>query len=388
MQIFKFPSEENKTILALGAESAGNFCIFDKDKIYLSNDFGDLLEADNFKKFKKNLLLFLNKNKLKPQIIISDLHPLMETTLWAHALAKKYKARHIKVQHHHAHIFTSIGDKIINNPSYKIPSTIYGIALDGTGYGENGKIWGGELFQLKMQNSKLKVLNRIGGLENQLMLGGELAIKEPARLLISILSNFLSKKEIYSFVKKHYTKKEFEILYAQLKQNFNCLETSSAGRVLDAISLLLGFSKNQRTYKHAATILLEKNSTKPYSDIKPVILKNYKLKIDSKFNPPAGGQNSKFILQTTPLFKYLIKNTDKDRARLAATAQLYIARGLAELINKSADKKKSPVFVSGGLSKNKIISNYFRKKEFYQTQIIPCGDAGLSFGQIIYYLLK
>ena len=218
------------------------------------------------------------------------------------------------------------------------------------------------------------------------MLGGELAIKESARMLIPILLNFLSKKEVFAIVEKYYTENEFEVLYVQLKQNFNCLETSSAGRILDAVSILLGFCQNRRDFKHQATVLLEKNSTRPYLNIKPFILKisenntflkNYKSKI-----------NSKFILQTTPLFGYLAKNINKDKAKLAATAQLYLARGFSELINKSAIEKNPSVFVSGGLSKNKIISDYFHRQGFYQTQIIPCGDAGLSFGQIIYYLLS
>ena len=388
MQIFDFPSKENKTLLALGAESAGNFSVFKNGKIYFSKDFNDLSDENNFKNFKKELLSFLRKENLRPEVIVSDLHPLFKTTLWAEKLSKKHKAQYIQVQHHHAHISASVGDRIINNPSYKIPDSIYGIALDGTGYGEDGEIWGGELFQLKMQNSKLKVLNRIGSLENQIMLGGELAIKEPARMLIPILLNFLSKKEVFAIVEKYYTENEFEVLYVQLKQNFNCLETSSAGRILDAVSILLGFCQNQRDLKHQATILLEKSSTRPYLNIKPVILKNYKSKIDSKFNLPAGGQNSEFVLQTTPLFGYLAKNINKDKAKLAATAQLYLARGFSELINKSAIEKNPSVFVSGGLSKNKIISDYFHRQGFYQTQIIPCGDAGLSFGQIIYYLLS
>ncbi|MEF3692526.1 MAG: hypothetical protein V3574_05740 [Candidatus Moraniibacteriota bacterium] len=369
MRIFDFPSEENKIVLALGAESAGNFSVFKNGKIYFSEDFHDLSDEKNFKNFKKKLLSFLKKENIKPAIIISDLHPLFRTTYWAEKLSQKYQARHIRVQHHYAHVFSSIGDKLIMDRKYKTPEMLYGIALDGTGYGEDDRIWGGELFQLKIKNSKLEVLDRIGSLENQIMLGGELAVKEPARMLISILSDFLSSKEVYPLVKKYYSAAEFKILSAQLKQNFNCLETSGAGRVLDAVSILLGFSENRRDFKHQATLLLEKNSTRPYSDIKPALLKN-----------------SRLILRITPLFKYLIQNIRRDKSRLGATAQYYLARGLTNMINKSIAQKNPPVFVSGGLSKNKIISDYFRRQGFYQPQIIPYGDAGLSFGQIFFYL--
>jgi len=408
MNIFDLPIKNRTVILALGAESAGNFSVFKKNKIYSSKDFGDLLDNKNFNIFKKEVLSFLEKEKIKPNLIITDLHPLMRTTLWGEILAKKLKARHIRVQHHHAHIFASIGDKIIHDTSYKTPSKIhrtcpaiarqfYGVAMDGTGFGIDEKIWGGEVFKLKMKNEKLKITERIGGLENQMMIGGELAIKEPARMLISILAKILSKKEVYGFVKKYYSKNEFNLIYTQLNQNFNCLETSSTGRILDAVSLLLGFCENKRTYKHEASILLEKNSTKPYLDIKPIVLKNsgdktslanYTLKIDSKFKtclPVGKVQNSKFVLRNTPLFEYLIKNITKDKARLAATAQLYIARGLLEII-KLDSKNEPQLFIAGGIGKNKIISQYLVTNGAYQNKKIPLGDEGLSFGQIFYYL--
>ncbi|MFZ2154382.1 MAG: hypothetical protein WAV16_04080, partial [Candidatus Moraniibacteriota bacterium] len=372
MQTFTFPTKNTRTVLALGAESAGNFSIFNKNKIYFSPDFGDLLEEKSWLAFQEAVLAFIKKERLTPDIILTDLHPLMKTTLWGKELAKKFKAQHIQIQHHHAHIFCAIGESFLplplskgetgkelsQIPSYQLPATSYGITLDGTGYGTDEKIWGGEVFEIssaqytisnKITNPNDKIskqnlhIERIGHLENQTLLGGELAIQEPARMLLSILikisrknhpsSIINQKKFIYNFVKKYYTQNEFELLYNQLEQNFNCVETSSTGRVLDAVSLLLGFCNNKRKYKHEPIDLLEKNSTIPYKNLKPKIIKikdkyypleNSLLKIDSKFEI----QNSKLILNTTILFKYLINNLHRDKSRLAATAQLYIAQGL------------------------------------------------------------
>ncbi len=389
MKIFLFPAKNKSVILSLGAESAGNFSVFQNGKIYFSEDFGDLFEEENFAKFKKAVLDFLKKDKIKPDVILTDLHPLMKTTLWGEKLAKKFQATHLQVQHHHAHIFSSIGDRFIHDTSYIIPDTFYGIAMDGTGYGEDEKIWGGEVLKAKSQKSKVKSIKRIGYLENQLLLGSELAIREPARMLISILSKFLAKEEVYIFVKKYYTKNEFELLYNQLQGNFNCAETSSTGRVLDAISLLLGFCGNERKYKHEPIDLLEKNSTEPYSDLKSKIIR------------VGDGQ---FILDTSYLFNYAISALGgsasggnylhkKDVHRLAATAQLYIAEGLYEIVQKSKVKSQKssnifPIFASGGIANNKIIADYFASKNIYLNNIIPCGDAGLSFGQVVWYSLN
>jgi hydrogenase maturation protein HypF len=395
MQTYQFPHKIKKSILALGAESEGNFCFFAQGKIYFSESFGDLLEEKNWQEYQKAVLEFLKKNKFKPDLIITDLHPLYLTSVWGETLGKKYKAKHIRVQHHLAHIFSAIGDKIIHNTLYNIPDTFYGLAMDGTGYGEDGKIWGGEVFELS--NKKIA---RIGHLENQILIGGDLAVREPARMLISILDKVFSispspfgrgwrgapgegkgelsqKDTIYRFVKKYYSKNEFELIHNQLKQSFNCLATSSTGRVLDAASILLGFCGNERKYKHEPIALLEANSGKPYVDIKPKIILSQ-------------GQQ---ILNTTFLFKYLIKNLHKDKKRLAATAQLYVAQGLWKIIARqktelsSEASELSSVF-SGGIANNKIISEYLISKGAYASDEIPRGDAGLSFGQIVYYLFS
>ncbi len=412
MNIFPFPQKTKTAILALGAESDGNFCFFAQNKIHFSESFGDLLDEKNWTTYQKAVLDYLKKNKLKPKIILTDLHPHYLTTIWGEELAKKYKARHVQVQHHIAHIFSAIGDYMINYGTcpVKRDSVFYGVAADGTGYGADEKIWGGEIFELKKQETRKRqrekgnlIIERIGQLENQILIGGDLAVKEPARMLISILDKVFSapssplgrgchehvtgegkgelkrKDHIYSFIKKYYTKNEFELIYSQLKQNFNCLETSSTGRVLDATSLLLGFCKNEREHKHAPIGLLEINSTKPYTNIKPEIIFDEKEK--------------KYILQTTPLFQYLIKNTHRDKKRLAATTQLYVASGLYEIIKQASripnTRYQIPdTFFAGGIANNKIISSYLESKNIHANKKIPRGDAGLSFGQVVYFLLN
>ena len=469
MQTYQIPINHKKIILALGAESAGNFSLWENGTMNFSQDFGDLANEQNFANFKTQLLKFLKNQKIKPDLILSDLHPLFETTKLAQKLAKKYKAQYLPVQHHHAHIFSAVGEQIIEHGAFNmehemknnkqlclcedvlirsnpeccqatyfplrpgriamtksiIPHTILGIACDGTGLGTDGKIWGGEVFTMtnnqkttnnKTQNSRLQI-TRIGHLENQILLGGEMAIQEPARMLIAILkkipryktqdtnknqtpktklqkfpeNNGSDKLFAYNFVKRFYTPNEFEVLWNQLEQNFNCLETSSTARMLDAVSVLLGFSDNERHSKHGPIALLEKNSTKPYLDIKPKI-SNYKLQIP----------NELFILDTTYLFEYLIKNFHRDKKRLAATAQKYIADGMLKIIKtchpelvSGSKAREIPdqvrndkrVFASGGMTSNKIISEIMEKQGFYLNKKIPRGDAGLSFGQIIFYLL-
>lgn len=350
------------SILALGAESSGNFSIYDNGSIYFSKDYGDLLNDENFKIFQNDILQYIKKTKLLPKIIVTDMHPLYKTTIWGEALSRKLETKHFQVQHHLAHIFSAlVGSKKFNS--------FTGLAMDGTGYGLDKKIWGGEVFSFELQKHRIKNIERIGHLENQTLIGGDLAIREPARMLISVLSKFLEKNRIYDFIKGYYNKNQFEALYNQLQQKFNCEETSSTGRILDAASVLLGFSENKRGYKHESIDLLEKNSTTPYDNLKTEILKT----------------SNGSTLSTTNLFKYLIENIDKDKKRLAATAQIYIAKGLYEI---ASDSHPSSIYFAGGIANNKIISSYLESKGVFINKKIPRGDAGISLGQIVYYLLK
>jgi hydrogenase maturation protein HypF len=363
MKVFNTQFKNIKTILALGAESAGNFSFYDKGKISFSEDSGDLMIEKNFQKFQKAVLDFIAKSG-KPDVIISDMHPLFHTTKWGKELANNFDAEFVQVQHHLAHIYSTIGEFMVNR--HDLPKEFIGIACDGTGYGFDEKVWGGEIFYFS--NGKER---RIGHLENQILIGGELAIKEPARILISILGKFMGKSEVYEFVKDFYNNNEYELLYNQWKEGFNCIETSSAGRVLDAASVLLGFSGNERDYKHAPIDLLEKNSSKSY-EIEPEIRE-----IDGVF-----------ILQTTSLFEYLVHNIDKDKKRLAATAQMYLGKGLWDICRRHHPEQsnKLKILFVGGVANNKIISKYLVEKEIIVSNEIPRGDAGISFGQITYYL--
>lgn len=371
MKTYKINITTPHTILSLGPESAGNFSVYVNGTVYSSEDYGDLLDDARFAQFQKAVLDFLTKEKIRPDVILTDLHPLYKTTAWGEELARKFKAIHKHIQHHYAHIFSAIGEEYIHNQ--KPPSHFYGITLDGTGYGTDERIWGGEIFEITKNTAKKYTIKRIGQLENQTMIGGDLTIREPARMLISLLAKVKSDKNfVYSYVKKYYDQNHFELLWNQLQQNFNCQETSSTGRILDATSVLLGFAQNKRGYKHEPTILLEQNTDLPYKNLRPYITQS------------DGGS---FLLSTTALFDYLTKNIHKDKKRLSATAQLYIAHGLHEIIKKHDVSKH--VYLSGGISTNKIISNYFAFTKMLQNEksTVARGDSGLSFGQIMYHLL-
>ncbi len=203
------PIKSDQNILALGAEFDTRLALYRNGGIVFSGNIGELAnDAQRYEKFVSNFLeTHCNTSRRrKPDVIITDLHPLYNSRLFGERLAKKLKIPHIAVQHHIAHIFSAVADFVMHNTGYKIRDTdFYGIACDGTGYGSDGNIWGGEVFRI------CKNITRIGHLEEQYLIGGEMAVEEPARMVISILSKILSEEKIFKYVKKYYSAKDFNL---------------------------------------------------------------------------------------------------------------------------------------------------------------------------------
>jgi len=338
----------NKQILALGAEMMNTFCIYREGNAILSGHIGNTRNMRTFEYSKKIINKFLNFTKTKPEVLISDLHPEYNTSKYARELSEKLNIPLIKVQHHKAHVYSAAAEHELDD--------FAGIACDGLGYGTDGKIWGGEVFH----NNE-----RIGSLEEHVMLGGDSSVKNPPKMLIGILMKFLDENEVKKIMikLKYYKNNEINLLHNQYKENFNCLKTTSMGRVLDAASALLGIC-DKRTYDGEPAMMLESSSGEPYY-LKPVIKKE-----------------DRWVLKTTPVFEYLIENIDKDKERLAATVQYYIAKGLFEI----AEKYKKPIVFSGGCAYNRLMTGYLVGKGVYLNEKVPAGDGGISFGQVAYFL--
>jgi hydrogenase maturation protein HypF len=375
MQTFSLKIKTDKKILALGAELDSAFGYYYKGKVTLSDNIANTANNPILLEKKINTLCrdALQCVSSTPDYILTDLNPEYNTFKVGANLAKKWQIPHIKIQHHHAHIFSAIFEHYLLEQTPDIPNQLIGIACDGTGYGTDKTIWGGEIFTVGAY-CHTPSITRIGHLEQQKLLGGQLAIEEPARMLISILAKFLNQEDLYKTVKTFYSQNDYNLLYSQLQQNFNCQKTTSCARILDAACALL-FKCNERKFKHQAAKILEKNSSKPYDDIKPEI-KN---------------KNNIFILKTTPLFEYLIKNLNKDKKRLAATAHYYIANGLLEITEKfnpaaAGQNSIPPIIFSGGMANNKIFRKYFEEKNFLLNKKTESGDPGISLGQIAYFL--
>ncbi len=354
----------DKKILSLGAELNVTFSIYKYGKCITSPHIGDVDNEACLTHLKQTLFKFLRMLKVKPEIVVCDLHPGYLTSSLAEDLASKFKAKLVKVQHHEAHAFSLMAEKGINN--------IVCIVCDGLGYGNDGNIWGGEVFAIKG-----KEVIRAGRLEYQPMPGGELTIKYPLRMAAGILFKIFgddAKRILAKYENKfRYGRKEITAILNQVINKINTPYTSSTGRILDAISALLGVCY-ERTYEGEPAMKLE------------AIAKGR----DLGFNFNIKKEDNAHVLITSSIIEEVANTINQKNAKdVALSAHLALARGLFEIARRVCKKYDiDKIGFTGGVAYNTIISSELKRLcneenfELYLQTKYPCGDGGISLGQI------
>jgi len=353
----------HRSIVGLGGELNNTSCILQDNKAFISQHIGDIENIETRAFLEKATAHLIRLTNSKIEAIACDLHPKFATTHLAKKLAAVNNWELFQIQHHHAHVAALMLENSI--------SEMVGIVCDGYGYGIDGEAWGGEIF-FSTRNSN--IFERLGHLEKQPLLGGDLATQFPIRIAAGILHK---KIDITSWLSENskylpYTKMETELILHQLSTKENILETTSCGRILDAVAAILGVVF-ERSYEGEPAVKLESIAIngKNILNQKPIV-KNH-------------------VLLTTQLLLSIFNCRKQYSARdLAYSAHAYLAEGLAEIaIENALEKGIRNIGFSGGVASNKIMSDIIRKKvesenlNFIVHKQIPPGDGGLSFGQAV-----
>jgi len=357
-----FKASNIRNILACGPNMKNTFCISKEGFLFLSQFNGDLQNLETYEHYKKNIEHFKKIFSFSPQFIAHDMHPGYMSTKYA----LEYNLPKIAVQHHHSHIVSCMFE-------HNLEQKVIGVCFDGTGYGTDGKIWGGEFLIC----NRLE-FTRTAHLDYIKMPGGEKAIKEPWRMAVSYLYKSLStkknKKEVVDMIFELYGKKGIALINI-LTSNINCADTSSMGRLFDAMANIIGIL-DIVTYEGQASIELEAISEMDieeaytYSVIKQdmYIIEPYEIIIEA-LNDRKKGVSAKIIASK---FQNTIVN-------LTISICLRIRQ----------DSGINEVALSGGVFQNsflleKIRYNLKRNKfEVYTNREIPPNDGGVAIGQII-----
>ncbi len=229
-------------IFAGGAELVNCFAIGKGNQAILSQHIGDLKNLETLEFYEESIERFSKLFRFKPELAVMDMHP----DYLSSRFVEKLDIPIVKVQHHHAHIASCMAE-------HKLDEKVIGISFDGTGLGDDGNIWGGEFFACDLENYE-----RINHFEYIPQPGGDGVSKHPWRMLISYLIHYFGIESIsnYEFLFNDINPNEISTIKSIIESNLNCPLTSSAGRLFDSISSLLGICHNA-TYHAEAPMQLE-----------------------------------------------------------------------------------------------------------------------------------
>ncbi|MBR6993634.1 MAG: carbamoyltransferase HypF [Methanobrevibacter sp.] len=346
-------------VLALGPELDVTFSIAKDNIVYPSQHIGNTNKPKTLKFLREAIENMERITKINEfDVIACDMHPHFFTTRLAYELAEKYDAEVMPIQHHHAHSIALANDSSIEE--------MIVIAADGVGYGSDGTSWGGEILY-----TDIKDFERLGHLQPQLMPGGDVATKYPARMLASILNDEDLIKNYSDYFK--YGEIEIKNIFKQIKAGINVGKTTSTGRVLDSMAVALEIC-HERTYEGECSMKLE--SSAYYSTKKldiPIIVEDN-------------------TLNTTEILREVVKlyENGEKKADVAAAGQYAVASGLSELAIMAANKKGiSNIGATGGVFYNEAITDTVKNHienngfNFIQHKNTCAGDGSVSLGQAI-----
>ena len=289
--------------------------------------------------------------------VVHDLHPQFLSTRYAREVAEAAGAELLAVQHHRAHIAAATREECV------------GIAIDGVGYGDDGTVWGGEVFAGQVPH-----LDRVAHLEVVPMPGGDLATRYPERMLYGILPTAGVRDMLAS---RGWSAIELGVLSRQVERGLNVTGTSSTGRVLDAAAALLGICR-ERTYDGEPAMKLESAAYAGRASA-----------WDLEFRRDGGCE----VLSTRSILAeaYRRSAAGERTGDVAASIQYNLARGVAAMAIRAADELGIPrVALSGGVAYNRAIRETIIGEvraaglEAVMNREYPLGDGCISFGQVVY----
>ena len=341
------PRTPHKTILALGSELKNTFGIYYKGNIFLSPYIGDLKNIATKERFDALLATFKRTYELEFTEIIADLHPHFSHT-------KDFEGSSLKrLAHHKAHIYS-----VMCENNLPLNADILGFAFDGTGYGEDSKIWGGEVFGV----CDSKGLKRLYHFDNFAMIGSQNAIKNIYFLAFALLRKYeLSAPSFFG----RFNQNQLKRLEIGLKAA--SVQTSSLGRIFDAVaSIVLGL--DSVSYDAQAPMELEAL---------------YDPSLDVCYEFSVSGE----IISLEGVLKSILAEN------LPSVAATGFINGIAALIAKIAKKHEKSVVLGGGCFANKALLEQTitllkaQNTPYYLPKNLPAGDESIALGQL-YYALK
>ena len=374
-------------VLATGGELKNTFCIGVDSRFYPSAYVGDLEDLRTVNALKETIQRMETLLEVEPSVVVCDMHPKYNSTVVAEELGLPV----LKVQHHYAHILSCMAEN-------DWMEQVIGVSFDGTGYGTDGTIWGGEILLADLDGFR-----RIGSIEPFLQAGGDLSAKEGWRIAVSLIWQISeSKDEAMQIIQKLglCEEKEAKVQLAMLERKINAVESTSAGRLFDGISAILGIRKKS-SFEGEASMALEfaAEAYEKRSGKKKInVLDGQKCLTESADDGRELLLTSRLVRAAVEVVSNIGENAvaeDTFDQDLIEKAAYEFHKGLAEQIVTACIHAKEKTgcqtaALSGGvfqnglllrLTEDGLIANGFH---VLTHQMIPPNDGGIALGQAFY----
>ncbi len=354
-------------LLAVGAQQKNQLALaFGRQRIY-SPYIGDLHSLPMQGHFEQTLATFRDLYDLKPALLVSDCHPGYLSHQWAKGYCRDHNATHLEVQHHHAHLLGVMAEHEITGP-------VLGFTFDGTGLGDDGTLWGGELLI-----ADVKGFDRVAHFAPFKLIGGEAAIREPVRQLLGLLFESYGVEQIRALdiqLIKQLPAGRISNLYQLWQLGRNAPHTSSIGRLFDAVAALLGVIDTP-DYEGEAGLLLEAAALQLAPDEQPF--------------PLAFGlsQSAEGPLQIE--WAELLNTLINEQRKGTATASLAAGfiRAVSNLVVALSERFPGyPVALGGGVFQNRVLMDELvpaleaTGRQVLTSETLPLNDGGIAAGQL------
>ena len=349
-------------ILATGAELKNTFCLTRDHYAFISHHIGDMENYETLQSFEEAIAHYQKLFRINPELIASDMHPDYLSTRFAAQFAQNMNIQNIQIQHHHAHLAACLADN-----QYNKDEPVIGLCYDGTGYGTDGAIWGGEILVGNYVQYQRKFHLRYVPLP-----GGDISIRIPARMALSHLWSYQIDWDYSLPGVAALCMEDKTVLDVQLSRQINTPKTSSMGRLFDAVASLIGV-RHKVSYEGQAAIEMEALVDPDETGYYPVILENG-------------------VIDPKPLFEAIIIDLHENIPIQTLSARFHnsivqLSMDACKLIR--SENNINTVALSGGVWQNKVLlENTIKKLKNEQFDVmihqkIPTNDGGISLGQAL-----
>ena len=369
---FMMSTDWKGQVIAVGGELKNTFCVGVDSRFYPSPYVGDLEDLRTVKALQETIQRFQTLLEVHPQVVVCDLHPKYNSTVVAEELGYPV----VKVQHHYAHILSCMVENDCQEP-------VIGVAFDGTGYGTDGTIWGGEILLADYED-----FTRFGNITPFLQIGGDASAKEGWRIAVSMIYGYTKDRELAGEIMKKLdlcSEKESRVQFAMADRELNAVLSTSVGRLFDAVSAILCI-RLKSSFEGEASMALE-FAAEAYEQ------NNHVQKQNEKMNPLVYEEDGHVILNTQLLVQRIVeaKLQGSDSDRLAYWFHKILAEQITAVCVEARNVSgRQKVALSGGVFQNRLLLRLTEERlteegfEVLRHRMVPPNDGGIAVGQAAY----